>query len=136
VIAATLALALVSCGSPEGDYQPEPDRGSDPPLSPEANADVALHIDATDLACSGSGEFEADVSDYSFHQLRTIARLKPHGVFRSTGARPDYDPITDLEDFDGETMIQVLERLAHMNSDCDHAKRLGDLAEELRSAPR
>ena len=128
VIAATLAAALVGCG-----YQPEPDRRSDP-LSPRDNEDAALHIDVMDFTCSEG--IDADLSEFSFHGLKRIARKNPHGVFRATGARLDDYPITDLEDFDGDTMIQVLERLAHMESDCEYAKRLGYVAEVLRSPPR
>ena len=142
--AAALAISLFGCG-----YEPRPDRRSDP-LSTRDNAEVARQIDALDASCNPRDPEEdlanLDESDlnnidennidqiirryieaphFNERSLTAVAREHPHADFR---ARTNHQ-----DDFGNETMIQVLERLAHSHSDCDDAKPLGHVARALRS---
>lgn len=130
-----LATTFVGCG-----YQPAPDRRSDP-LSTRDNVVVARQIDALGVSCSPPGPSELsidnieryiEVPEYNPDFLSAIARDHPHAVFRTT-ANHSYQPFRDQDDFNDATMVQVLDRLAHSNPDCEEAKPLGDVAETLRS---
>lgn len=116
-----LAMALCSCG-----YEPAPDRASDPLSSTDQGVvgDELLFIHT--FCEEGLGE---DMSK-DVEILTRVARKRPHGVYRVSG-----DDVLADKRFDGDTMIQVLERAAHEFDGClrDRADDMRHSAELLRS---
>jgi hypothetical protein len=129
LIAVALLATFASCGGIGYDYQPAPDRRSDP-LSPadrgtvrEALADLGLICEIGDTL-DNEPELPQlrDVLDPDYELIR-VAERRPHGVYRPR----------EESAFDGDTMIQVLERADHEFDDCREAGQLSAVAEQLRS---
>ena len=128
-VAAAFAVTLLGCGSepkPTG-YEPRADHRSDP-LSPRDNDridEAILVIVYGCLSSPGDDDYRAVMSELGSAKagaatLRAIAAEHPHAVFR--------DPLFGNDD----TMIQLLERLAHEGDSCRYTKDLDELAERLR----
>lgn len=129
-LAAALVVTLLGCGSepkPKG-YEPRADHRSDP-LSPRDNDRIDRAILVTAFGCRSSPEdddYRAVMSELGSAKagaatLRAIATEHPHAVFRDPGFTTD-----------DNTMIQLLERLAHEGDSCRYTKDLDELAERLR----
>jgi hypothetical protein len=106
IAAAVLVSAVVGCG-----YQPAPDRRSDP-LSSVDRDTVAVALEDLKLVCDLAGSLGEELTPESAHDLTKVARKRPHAVYRAYEEEPEGRP------FDGDTMIQLLERAAHKYDDC------------------
>jgi hypothetical protein len=135
LIAVALLATFASCGGIGYDYQPAPDRRSDP-LSPgergtvrEALADLGLICEIGDTL-----DDEPDMPDLQQlfepdDKLIRVAEKRPHGVYQGLAA--------DQSPFDGDTMIQVLERAANEFDGClkgqaDHLRHSAELLRSVR----
>jgi hypothetical protein len=134
--AVVLAATMASCGS---GYEPPPDRASDP-LTPSDRAAVERALRGLGLFCAVEEEKSAAVEELvtpdtsilgGEEALDRVSRKRPHGVYRTTRE----DEFVDLRAFNGDTMIQVLERAAHEFNAClgPTARDMRDWAKRLRS---
>jgi hypothetical protein len=129
LIAVALLATFASCGGIGYEPAPAPDRRSDP-LSPGERGTVRGALEDLGLVCEigDTLDNEPDLPDIGEvfkpdDELIRVAERRPHGVYRSRAESA----------FDGDTMIQVLERAAHEFDDCREAGRLSAVAEQLRS---